>query len=176
MVVEVMSGALSCHWGCCCWRLRHSFHQGWRLIWDNKIIIIRVKRLELTDCCWMIEVTNRQEIRMLMKCPGRVLIEKVFWEKLWMLLPHNGRRKLALVNCAGIARSKFVESIDHYRLIDSIYRLSKHLWVRCDLYAPRVSPLLLLIEWRFNLELAHDDLRVREVKRPCLHGFKNYKF
>jgi len=75
-----------------------------------------------------------------------------------MLLSHYGWGELALVNIAGIARSKFVQCVDNYRLINSIYRLSKHLGICSDLNASGVGPLLLLvIKRRLKLELTHSD-------------------
>lgn len=80
---------------------------------DGIFIAFMVNGLELAHGRGVMEVAHGQQIGVLMQSAGGMLVEEVFREKLRVLLPNNRRREFALVDCAGIARSKLAKCIDH---------------------------------------------------------------
>lgn len=64
-----------------------------------------------------------------------------------LLLSYDRRGKFALVDSAGIARSKLTQSVHNYGLVNFIERFTEYVCTRCGLDTPRVCPLLLLIVW-----------------------------
>ncbi len=182
MIVEiVIAGSLfSSTFIVCCW-LRHGLNQHKWILWQyGMILAFMVDWLELAHGRRVVEVAHGQQIRVLMQSARRMLVEEVFREKLWMLLPHYWWREFALVDCAsGIARSKLAQSINDDWLVDLLKRFPEHVCVCVSLYASRVRPLLLLIDWRFDLELPQRYRWFSKVVRRrscspccrCLHAF-----